>query len=391
MSFDMKWLELRKLKQSLSTKKSGVTVGEYLAEVPMKVENRKEIEDAIENIFVSVLSRIAQGQPPSIEYTSRRRWDMVTYDADVGVRLNYAGNNVSKIQFASLKSVKRFALFLDILSKVYALLQMDATNTKRDIYYQDPQFYGSQEVVDNVIDDISCMLQVPRRFLHVVASAKGCIAGDIEFIDADGNYFDCSSTKSGLLIPPDVYKIRHIKSNAEVVLVIEKEATFHQILESDRSDWPSNIFITGKGFPDLVTRQMVKRLADELHIPVLALVDADPYGIEIMFTYRFGSLSCSYDCESLAVPSMRWLGLLPTDILGLHLDGTQLIPLTDSDRRKVENLLARPYCNSSVIVYQIKCLQRQCIKAEIESLSSLSPAFLTSTYIPNKLFKGSWI
>lgn len=35
----------------------------------------------------------------------------------------------------------------------------------------------------------------------------------------------------------------------------------------------------GKGVPDVNSRLMVKRLWDELHIPIFALVDADPHGI----------------------------------------------------------------------------------------------------------------
>jgi meiotic recombination protein SPO11 len=39
----------------------------------------------------------------------------------------------------------------------------------RDIYYTDSQLFGNQTVVDNIIDDISCMLKVPRRSLHIVS------------------------------------------------------------------------------------------------------------------------------------------------------------------------------------------------------------------------------
>lgn len=38
------------------------------------------------------------------------------------------------------------------------------------------------------------------------------------------------------------------------------------------------LFVQGKGYPDVHTRLMVKRLWDTLQIPVLGLVDADPHG-----------------------------------------------------------------------------------------------------------------
>lgn len=39
----------------------------------------------------------------------------------------------------------------------------------RDIYYNNTQLFGSQKTVDSIVDDISCMLKVPRRSLHVVS------------------------------------------------------------------------------------------------------------------------------------------------------------------------------------------------------------------------------
>lgn len=39
----------------------------------------------------------------------------------------------------------------------------------RDIYYNNTQLFGSQRTVDHIVDDISCLLKVPRRSLHVVS------------------------------------------------------------------------------------------------------------------------------------------------------------------------------------------------------------------------------
>ncbi|GBO34222.1 Meiotic recombination protein SPO11, partial [Araneus ventricosus] len=70
----------------------------------------------------------------------------------------------------------------------------------------------------------------------------------------------------------------------------------------------------GKGFPDVNTREMLRKLWDLLKIPILGLMDADPYGIEILSIYKYGSMAMSFDVEKLAMPELRWLGLLPSDI-----------------------------------------------------------------------------
>ncbi|KAL4236140.1 endodeoxyribonuclease [Mactra antiquata] len=76
----------------------------------------------------------------------------------------------------------------------------------------------------------------------------------------------------------------------------------------------NNVCLQGRGFPDINTRFLLRTLWNMFAIPILVLVDADPHGIEIMAVYKFGSKSLSYDTDYLAVPSIKWLGILPSDI-----------------------------------------------------------------------------
>lgn len=45
----------------------------------------------------------------------------------------------------------------------------------RDIYYSDPIYFGSQRVVDTLVDDIAYTIGVSRAALHVVCSRKGSV------------------------------------------------------------------------------------------------------------------------------------------------------------------------------------------------------------------------
>jgi len=38
----------------------------------------------------------------------------------------------------------------------------------RDLFYQDPVLFGSQDSLDSLIDDAALVIQVPRSQLHVV-------------------------------------------------------------------------------------------------------------------------------------------------------------------------------------------------------------------------------
>ncbi|XP_046725084.1 meiotic recombination protein SPO11 isoform X7 [Silurus meridionalis] len=302
---------------------------------------RLEVVSRIEEVTKKIISSLSMEEAPVLTLKSRSRWSNVRFSKLVGLLLTMGGT-VSTLRSDCPSTVMKFALILKALSAIYKLVQSDSYVTKRDIYYNDPQLFGSQKTLDTIVDDISCLLKVPRRSLHVCASTKGLISGDLCYLEEDGTRVDCTST--------------------------------------------------GKGVPDVNSRLMVKKLWETLHIPVFALMDADPHGIEIMCIYKYGSISMAFEAPTLTVSSMLWLGLLPSDIESLGLPQDALIPLTVADERKLNNIKKRPYMSfHPAWEKEMELMLRWKQKAEIESLVSIAPHFLTRVYLHNKLSYGGWI
>uniref|UniRef100_A0A3Q0R2A4 DNA topoisomerase (ATP-hydrolyzing) n=1 Tax=Amphilophus citrinellus TaxID=61819 RepID=A0A3Q0R2A4_AMPCI len=290
------------------------------------------------------------------------------------------------------------AQILKILSVIYRLVQSNSYATKRsfiiiqqDIYYNNTQLFGSQKAVDSIVDDISCMLKVPRRSLHVLATSKGLISGDLCYMEEDGTRIDCHSSSAAVSVSSNISGIRNIISAAKFVLIVEKDATFQRLLDDDFCTKLSPcIIITGKGVPDVNSRLMVKKLWDELHIPIFALVDADPHGINDLICMCVYAMS--FEAHSLTVPSVMWLGLLPSDLQRLRVPEDALVPLTKRDESKLSSLLERPYLTSQPDWQkEMKLMQQSKVKAEIQSLTAIAPDFLTNIYLPNKLRYGGWV
>ena len=128
------------------------------------------------------------------------------------------------------------------------------------------------------------------------------------------------------------------------VLIVEKEATFMQLMERGFSEkYPQGILITGVGQPDFATRALVHLLTHEgFNLQAFALVDADPHGFEIMVVYKYGSLALAHE-PNLAAPSLQWLGVLPSDIDKLKLPASSLIRMTEFDLKKTKSMLNRLY------------------------------------------------
>jgi meiotic recombination protein SPO11 len=90
-----------------------------------------------------------------------------------------------------------------------------------------------------------------------------------------------------------------------------------------------------------------------LQIPVLALVDSDPYGLKILSVYCSGSKGMSYDSNHLTTSDIKWIGvrqrplcdlltarqIRPSDLDKYHLPDQCRLPLTDHDRKMGMELL----------------------------------------------------
>ncbi|XP_013373761.1 PREDICTED: meiotic recombination protein SPO11 isoform X2 [Chinchilla lanigera] len=353
-----------------------------------RMASSAEVLASIENIIQEIVTSLARKEAPAFIIDNRSSWENIKFEDTVGLQM-VSHCTTRKIRSDSPKSVQKFALILKILSMIYKLVQSNTYATKRDIYYTDSQLFGNQTIVDNIIDDISCMLKVPRRSLHILSTSKGLIAGNLRYVEEDGTRVSCTCGASAVAVPSNIEGIR----NAKFLLIVEKDATFQRLLDDNFCNQMSPcIMVTGKGVPDLNTRLLVKKLWDLFHIPVFTLVDADPYGIEIMCIYKYGSMSMSFEAHNLTVPAIRWLGLLPSDIKRLNIPKDSLIPLTKRDQKKLDSILKRPYLTCQPFWRkEMEMMADSKMKAEIQALTSLSSDYLSRVYLPNKLKFGGWI
>ncbi|XP_062460047.1 meiotic recombination protein SPO11 isoform X2 [Pezoporus occidentalis] len=322
-----------------------------------------EVLEAIENVILDVLKSLAQNRAPVLTVARRSDWRNIEFKDSVGLQM-IPHYTTKQIRSDCPRSAPKFALMLKILSMIYKMVQSNTYATKRDIYYSDILLFGSQSVVDNIINDISCMLRIPRRSLHVAVT-----------------------------VPSNVQGIKNLISHAKFMLIVEKDATFQRLLDDDFCNKLSPcIMITGRGIPDLNTRLLVRKLWDSFQIPIFTLMDADPHGVEIMCIYKYGSVSMSFEAHHLTVPSIKWLGLLPSDLQRLNIRKDVLIPFTKQDQNKLASIQKRPYiaCQPTW-KKELEIMEASKLKAEIQVLTSLSSDYLSRVYLPNKLQFGGWV
>ncbi|KAI0110527.1 DNA topoisomerase IV, alpha subunit [Hypoxylon sp. NC0597] len=275
-------------------------------------------ENAARNAQIgTVISRIEDILEAIVDSLSENR--VLT----IPLRNRRSGNeNLIRFPANTCAEVKRFTCVLQVLHICHEALVSGhdlILNNGRNIYYQNPDLFGSQQYVDNLVDDIAFTFGVGRDALNIVAAYKGLVAGGATIELKNGSTLDCHSDSNGVLIP-HAEVIRRVNiGEAKWILVIEKEATFRGLAASryfETSAAGPGILVTGKGYPDLITRQFLHKLHSAFpQVPINALVDFDPSGIDIMLTYKRGSRSLGHE-ENVTVPEILWLGPQSSDLLG---------------------------------------------------------------------------
>ncbi|KAF5301592.1 hypothetical protein FQR65_LT08897 [Abscondita terminalis] len=239
------------------------------------------------------------------------------------------------------------------------------------IYYLNKNYLSTQTQISICLTRISIMLNIEPWYFPIKATNKGSVYGSLTVITSDGDSINCCS-KGGTTIPQNIIKITQVISKAYFIIVVEKDSVFKKLISEDV---PINL-------PDLLLL-----LQQHLKIPIFILVDADPSGIEIMLTYKYGSLACAHVNHHLAEPKIQWLGLIPSEITAL---GIKPEPFDNRDRRITLGLLKRPYIEENdKAKEELEFLLNNNFKAPIEGIEKFDN-YLTDVYLPNKLCNGNY-
>lgn len=376
--------------------KAGAGSRRTLEDVALSKEYR-EVEDrdgdviaaAIEQVMISAARSILAGDGFEYVLSSRGATDQVYLEELDRIVLK---NKTTKANFATVSSVRKVTILTRVMQLVHQVLSRGIHVTKRDLFYTDVKLFKDQKDSDAVLDDISCMLGCTRNSLHVVASEKGVVVGRLQYKE-DGDEIDCTKMGvGGKAIPSNIDKVSDMRSDAKFVLLVEKDAAFMRLAEDRFYNKYPCIIITAKGQPDVATRLFLSKVKRDLKIPVLALVDADPYGLKIISVYMQGSKNMAFDSGNLTTPDIKWLGVRPSDLDKFKIPEQCRLEMTAKDIETGQHMLNEDFIKSNPDwVKEINIMLETKTKAEIQALSSYGFQYLSQIYLPLKLQEGDWI
>lgn len=267
----------------------------------------------------------------------------------------------------AVSSTRRLAQLYRVLQEMHRCLCTGQVITKRDLYYRAPALFGSQAVTDRIVGKVRKAIGVRRSALGVVATSKGLITGSarIVLLALDGDDVENHQAGPELLVShgrstliPHVDTIDYIETGAQWVLIVEKDAIFQLLAQTRITDAKTavdddvksslidrvGLIITAKGYPDVNTREFLMRLrAEHSEIPMYALVDADPHGLDIYEKYRTSLMNLPGEGLQLLGLTLADLQISPALHRGInpaHLSIQEhMLPLTTVDERKAHSML----------------------------------------------------
>lgn len=357
----------------------------------IKIDNlsREEARERLYDVIDEVIRKIYRSGKPTIELPSRTSSNII-WDEESDLLL--LGEQIMEKQFHSLSSVADITRLMRVLEIINELLNKDMHATKREIFYSDVKLFKDQKNSDKSIEDAATMLYTTRNSTHVVAAARGSCVGRLRIRDRN-DIIDLEKLGSGgWSISPMLDNIEIIESDAEFILVVEKDAAMMRLAEARFwRDYPC-IILTAQGVGNVAVRMFLKRLSKELKLPVFSLVDSDPYGHYIHSVYMRGSKRLSYESPFLATPDIKLLGVLTRDLDKYNIPKEGRLPMTKTDIKRTKEMLKEDFVKKNKAWEKdLQLALKLKVKAEIQVLSSHGFEFLTEKYLPEKLTTGDWI
>lgn len=376
------------------------------------LEARKRGINIMNSAFRKLLESLESGEELKLVIPKRTLTNTI-FDPEKGI----LKLGVSKLErrFLDMNEARRFMQTLVMASIIYKALIENEYPTIRDLYYRgkhtivyrdlegkqhEENTWDEQAESDAVLRDLEVMLGLLREDLMILSKEKGKVVGNMR-IRSGNDIIDLSKLGHGAYAiesTPDL--IEFLDVDAEFVLVVEKDAVFQQLHRVGFWQKYKSILVTGAGQPDRATRRFVRRLNEELGLPVYVLTDSDPYGWYIYSVFKVGSIQLSYESERLATPKAKFLGVSMSDIFGY---GRKKPYLTDEERRnyiikakeldirRAKELMKYSWFQTNLWKREIDMFLDKKAKLEIEALASKGLRFLAFQYLPEKIQTHDWI
>lgn len=330
-----------------------------------------------------IIEDVAKQTVPAIRVPSRGTSNIV-YDEDK--RYYVLGDRYGQRSLGNVKQIKKIGQMVYMANFCKGLVQTGKTATLREMYYVSEGWdidFGDQQESNIVGEDLEVTLGITREDLGLMPEEDGAsVYGDITLKDDDVEINAMKMGKSGYTISPTIDEVELLDHGVERVIAVETMGMFHRMVQENAYKKFNTLIVGLKGQAARATRRFLKRVNEELGLPVYICNDGDPWGFHIAMVIISGSAKLAHVNHELATPNAKFLGVTASDIVNYDLPTD---PLKDIDVLRLKELYKDPRYRDDFWKVEIKKMLKIGKKAEQQSFSKYGLEYVVDTYIPEKL------
>ena len=351
-------------------------------------ERKEKVLAALRGLGGQVHGQILKGEFPSFRMPSRSITNII-YDDQT--RQYILGKRNVKRSARNVRHLRPFTQLLWTAMFVDELTEQNKTSTLRDVFYSAQAYemdFQDQQESDSLITDLETVSSFSREDFNVYPEERSAIFGDltVEYTipGYEGRQLNLTSHPDGVMIGPALTTSEFVqpdKRKVDKVIAIEKGGLFTRFIEERVHQRFKAVLIHTAGQAPRATRFLLRRLNQELDLPVYIFTDGDPWGMHIAMVIISGSANAAH-LRDLNTPDAIWGGVWATDIVDYKLPSDSLTPLDD---KRLKELAKDPRYSGDLWKREIETFQKIRKKSEQEAFSRYGLTYIVDEYLPKKL------
>ena len=352
-------------------------------------KERDQAIRALESVAEELHQQFENGEIPQVQLPTRTKNNIeLDLEDDVWVY----GDSVSTRSANSARGARKLLKQVHVLEFLENQVREGRSSTLRELYYLSEGWgnaqFDSQDESNNILEDLELISSQRREEFNMRPEESGAtVIGPLEITEQTRRGqrdIHCQKDvgEGGYQIPNNPDTIEFRDHDADFVLAVETGGMRDRLVENGFDNDYNAIVVHLKGQPARATRRLIKRLNEELGLPITVFTDSDPWSYRIYGSVAYGSINSAHLSRYLATPEAEFIGIRPRDIEAYNLPSD---PLSDSDINALESELTDPRFDTEFWRTEIEHQLDVEKKAEQQSLASQGLDFVTDTYLPERL------
>jgi len=355
--------------------------------------SRKKTDALAERQLVGIArfwyDQMRGGELPSISMPTRTKQN-IAYDDESGV-WKY-GDRESTRSAGSAKSALHILKMAYVIGFLKQQLRENRSSTLRELYYISEGWkrakFAAQDESNLLIEDMEILTELSREAFHLRPEEDGAsIYGPLKLREQTRRgerEIHCQEDvgEAGYPIPNNVENVEFLDHDAQFVIAIETGGMYARLMENGFDEEYGAVLVHLKGQPARSTRRALKRMNEDLGLPLVVFTDGDPWSYRIFGSIAYGSIKAAHMSELLVTPGAQFVGVQPSDISDYNLPSDTL---TEGDIAALKAELTDPRFDTDYWKKQITLQLQMKLKSEQQAFASRGLDFVTREYLPTRL------